>query len=63
MKISEVWWFEELAVYYHIPKESDEMKIVGLNSTSSYENLLDFMILLFIIIFFDIFVTITAMLV
>jgi cytochrome bd-type quinol oxidase subunit 2 len=60
MKISEVWWFKELVEYYELPQESNELKSVGLYSTSSYENLFNFMILLIIVILIDIFVTVTA---
>jgi hypothetical protein len=60
MKISSLWWLKDLTKYYHIPQESDELKTIGLDSTSSYENLLDFMILLFIIILIDILITLIA---
>jgi magnesium-transporting ATPase (P-type) len=61
MKISSLLWFKDLAKYYHIPQKSDELKNIGLDSTSSYENLLNFMILLFIIILTDISITLITM--
>jgi hypothetical protein len=60
MKISETWWFKELVEYYELPQESNELKTVGLDSTSSYENLFDFMILIIIVILIDIFLTVTV---
>jgi hypothetical protein len=60
MKISSFWWLKDIAEYFHIPQESDELKTIGLDSTSSYENLLDLMILLFVIILNDVLITLIS---